>query len=208
MRQAVNLYQPIFRTPRKVFGATMLAQMLGGALIALALMYGWSYWRLHTLTAEVARLSAARVAAHARLDSLRQAYPARQSNPLLAQELLRVGNEVERARALAGVLAQGAYGNTSGLSPYLLGFARQHVEGTWLTHIAIADGGSHIALEGRATAPALIPDLVQRLTGEEAFRGKSFSSLKLERGEAESEGIDFTITTEDTADAAHSDEHG
>ncbi len=116
MRQAVNLYQPIFRTPRKVFGATMLAQMLGGALIALALMYGWSYWRLHTLTAEVAHLSAARVAAHARLDSLRQAYPARESNPLLAQELLRVSNEVERARALAGVLAHGAYGNTSGLS--------------------------------------------------------------------------------------------
>ncbi len=55
---------------------------------------------------------------------------------------------------------------------------------------------------------SLSPDLVQRLTGEEAFRGKSFSSLKLERGEADSEGIDFTITTEDAATAAHSDEHG
>ncbi|MBX9607125.1 MAG: PilN domain-containing protein [Gammaproteobacteria bacterium] len=208
MRQAVNLYQPIFRTPRKVFGATMLAQMLGGALIALALMYGWSYWRLHTLTAEVARLSAARVTAHARLDSLRQAYPARQSNPLLAQELLRVSNEMERARSLAGVLGQGAFSNTSGLSPYLLGFARQHVDGTWLTHVTIADGGSHIALEGRALRPALIPDFVQRLTGEAAFQGKSFSGLKLERDDDAREGIGFTITTEEAATVAQTDEHG
>ncbi len=208
MRQQINLFQPIFRSPRKVFCATTPVQIVGSALLVLAGMYGWAYWRMHILTGEVTRLSSAQVQAQARLDELRRAYPARDSNPLLAQELLRVTNEVSRAQALAGALEQGAFGNTTGLSPYLLGFARQHVDGTWLTRIAIAEGGSEIGLEGHALKPALIPEFVQRLTSEPAFSGKSFSSLKLEQLDGAPSGIEFSITTEGAAKKREEDGRG
>lgn len=196
MRQQINLYQPIFRSPRKIFCARALLQILVIALTGLGLAYGYSQWRMQALAQQVAQLSTTRDRTQGRLDELRREYPVRSASPLLQQELIRLAAELGRAQALATALNDGAFGNTSGLSAYLLGFARQHVDGTWLTHIDIANGGSVIGLSGAARRPALIPELVQRLTQESAFAGKSFSSLQLKQDASAPGTVEFSIKTD------------
>jgi hypothetical protein len=199
VKQQINLFQPVFRNPRKVFSALTLLAIVTASMLTLLTMAGYGYWRTHTLAAEVAQLSATQAREQQRLEQLRQQYPVRVSSPLLQQELVDVETAVGRVQALAGALQGGALGNTTGLSSYLLGFSRQHVDGTWLTHIEIADGGSVIGLHGRAVSPALIPEFVQRLAAEAVFGGKAFSGFELRHDPADDHAIEFSVTTDGIA---------
>lgn len=199
MKQQINLFQPVFRNPRKVFSALTLLSIVAVSMLTLLGMAGYGYWRAHILAAEVAQLSATQVREQQRLEQLRQQYPVRVSSPQLQQALVDVETAVGRAEALAGALRGGALGNTTGLSPFLLGFSRQHVDGTWLTHIEIADGGSVIGLHGRAVSPGLIPEFVQRLAAESVFGGKSFSGFELHHDVTDSRAIEFSVTTDGIA---------
>ncbi len=100
--------------------------------------------------------------------------------------------EVDGSRALAEALGSGAFGNASGLSAYLVGLARQHEEGLWLTRIVLDAGGEVIGLDGRSLSPEAVPGYLQRLSDETAFRGKAFGHLELRRSET---ALDFRIAT-------------
>ena len=42
MTQQINLYQPIFRTQKKIFSATTIAQAAGLFVVGLLLIYGYA----------------------------------------------------------------------------------------------------------------------------------------------------------------------
>lgn len=199
MTQQINLYQPIFRTPKRVFSALALLQVIGLISIGCASVYGYSAWQVRELAQRVGTLERARDKAVNQLETLRQQFPARTASPLLQAELASLRFELQQAEVLASTLANGALGNTGGLSDYLAGLARQHVAGTWLTHIDIANGGSTIGVHGRALTPDLVPAYVRRLANEPAFAGKSFSHFQLEQETDEENpgaAVEFSIETE------------
>lgn len=179
MSQQINLYQPIFRNTRKVFSARTGLAIHALLALALAAIQGYGSWQVAALDARVTQLAGMRDGGVARLEKLREQYPPREESPLLKRELARRGAELARARELAGTLAGDAFGNTTGLSPYLAGLARRHVDGTWLTRIDIAHGGNAIGVAGRALRPELVPAYLRRLSAEPVFAGKTFSQLRL-----------------------------
>lgn len=205
MRQQINLYQPIFRTPKRVFSALALLQVVGLITFGCVSVYAYGAWQVRELAARVATLEHARTDALNRLETLRQQFPERAASPLLQAELASLRRELQQAEVLAETLTNGALGNTSGLSAYLAGLARQHVAGTWLTHINIANGGSTIGVRGQALTPDLVPAYVRRLANEPVFAGKSFSRFKLEQATAKEKkpgaAIEFSIETEGVAGA-------
>jgi hypothetical protein len=177
--QQINLYQPIFRNTRKVFSAR--AGLAIHALLGLALtaIYGFGTWQVTALDARVIKLAAMRDDGVARLDQLRAQFPPRTESPLLKRELAQRNADLARVRELGRMLEGEAFGNTTGLSLYLAGLARQHVDGTWLTRIDIAHGGNAIAVAGQALRPELVPAYLRRLSAEPVFAGKSFSQLRV-----------------------------
>lgn len=179
MSQQINLYQPIFRNTRKVFSARTGLAIHAVLILALAAIHGYGRWQVAALDARVTQLAGMRDGGVARLEQLRARFPPREESPLLKRELARRGAELERARELAGTLAGETFGNTTGLSPYLAGLARRHVDGTWLTRIDIAHGGHAIGVAGRALRPELVPIYLRRLSAEPVFAGKTFSQLRL-----------------------------
>ena len=196
MKQQINLYQPMFRTPKRVFSALALLQVCGLVLGGLLATYTYSAWQVKTLARQVGHLSNTRTAALARVDSLRQQFPVRTPDPLLKAELQRLQLETAYTQEVATALSSGAFGNTTGLSAYLAALARQHVDGTWLTRVDIARGGGAIGVQGQAASPELIPVYVRRLANESAFVGKTFSKLELTTPSEAHGAVQFSIKTE------------
>lgn len=194
MIQQINLYQPIFRQPRRVFTALAMLQTVLAVVCGLIAVYAYAEWQVSSLGQQVKQLALARSAAERRFAELQERLPRRVAEPALAERVATLTAELAETRRLAAALNQGAFGNTTGLSPFLAALARQHVAGTWLTHIEITEGGTQIGMAGRALTPELVPTYVQRLATEQAFDGKAFSRLTLDR-KADSAAVTFKLAT-------------
>jgi hypothetical protein len=60
-------------------------------------------------------------------------------------------------------------------------FARQSLDGVWLTGFEIDAGGRELALSGRALGAELVPRYLERLNHESLLQGRQFSSLKVDQ---------------------------
>ncbi|MHB8746268.1 MAG: PilN domain-containing protein [Gammaproteobacteria bacterium] len=194
MTQQVNLYQPIFRAQPKVFSAVTIAQASLLLTLGLAAMYGYARWQNGQLDRQVTRLQAQQDELLKHIEDFSTRFPAKQKNPALDRQAARLTAErAGKARAVA-VLSDGVFGNTHGFSTYFAGLAHQHVEGLWLTGLAIGDGGQQLSLSGRTVDAPLVPRYLQQLTAEPAFNGREFKTFQMARG-TDTALIDFSLHT-------------
>ena len=66
-----------------------------------------------------------------------------------------------------------------------------------MTNIEINEGGESLRFEGSATATREVPDLISRLSNEQAYRGRTFSSMLINRPVQFDWKVDFVLSTED-----------
>jgi len=92
-------------------------------------------------------------------------------------------------------LSSRSIGNADGMSGYLEAFARQHVQGMWLTKIAVANGGKRLDLNGKTLSSELVPAYMEKLAGESLLNGMSFNVMELTRPLEPSNQLEFYIST-------------
>ncbi len=195
MKQQVNLYQRELKRRSVAFSAVRMAQCLLLLIVGLVALQTWNWLAVKPLRAQAASAENALIAAEDRLESVRIAYPPPVPDPTLATTLRQRRAVLAQTEEIAFKLDSGAFGTTAGLSAYLTGFARQHIEGTWLTGVRVVGGGSALALEGKSLMPELVPAYLERLADEKVFQGKTFSDLQLRALNDGLEAIGFAIST-------------
>ena len=200
--QQVNLYHPIFRKQQKRFSAKAMVQAGAGVVLGTLLMYGYAWWQTASLRHQAAQATAELETARKRLDTFNHQLAARQIDPRLAQEARDLELRANAAERVGQLLAGQALAGSTGYSKYFVAFARQHVSGVWLTGFSVADAGEDVTLNGRTANPELVPQLLQRLSQEEALNGARFHVFQLQRPEkgdkSESRGyVEFVVKTTD-----------
>jgi Tfp pilus assembly protein PilN len=198
--QQVNLYQPIFRAEKKVFSAVTILQACGLLVIGLAVIFGIARWQIAKLETQRASLTARQDKEMARIDEFNRLYPPKQKSQQLEQRVTQLTVEREAKTRAIAILAGGVSGNTQGFSAYLEGFARQRLDGLWLTGIVIEAGGTQLALHGSTLNPELVPRYLQQLGAESVLAGKEFKTFHMARAEAGIARIDFSMQSRDTAE--------
>lgn len=192
MSQQINLYQPMFRKQKQIFSATTIVEIAGVFVLGLLIIYGFARYQFSALENQIAGLDAQRATAISQLQSLSAQQTAPRSR-LLASELGDAETVHRQKLSQIQAFETRRVGNTRGFSAHLSGLARQRVDGLWLTHVLIRDGG--IELAGATESGELVPRYLARLGREEAFSGTEFASLELHRGLTEAEPISFMVTT-------------
>jgi Tfp pilus assembly protein PilN len=182
--QQVNLFNPVFLQQKKIFSARTMAQALGVLALGVAAMAAYGNARVAALQKQADAGAAQLQQRQARLATVTAEFAPRRQDPALEAEVKEAERQLGALREVSGVLQRGELGNTRGYAEYFRALARQHVDGLWLTGLAIAGAGSDIALRGRALDPAAVPGYLTRLTREPVFQGKSFGSLQMTEGTA------------------------
>lgn len=184
MSQQINLYNPVFLQQKKIFSSRAMA----GALLLLFAGVGaltlYGNMRLNALQKEADAGAAQLTQKEARLASVKLDFAPRVKSAGVEAELAEVEGQLAALREVSGVLARGELGNTQGYAEYFRAFARQHVDGLWLTGISIVGAGLDIGVRGRALDPQRVPGYLNRLTLEPILRGKAFGSLQISQGAA------------------------
>lgn len=194
--QQINLYQPIFRKQEKPFSAKTMVKGVALILLGMSLFYAYTTWRTHRLENEATQLTRMRDNAAQRLAELVRTVPKRSKDPALEQEVARLRAELRDKQRVAAKLVESLSGNLVGYAAHLEGLARQRPPQLWLTRIALRGSGSVIELRGSALHPAQVPQYLQRLSAEDAFRGVEFRQFTLSRPEKTPQQVDFVLQTE------------
>lgn len=183
MSQQINLFNPIFLKQKKIFAALPMAEALG-VIVAGALLLTWyASYRVTQLEQEASAGKAMLAAREQKLVKANAQFAPRAPDPRLDKELSEAEAELQALHDVSSVLRGGALGNTAGYAEYFRAFARQNINGLWLTGVTIDGAGNDIGVQGRAMQATLIPSYIARLTAERVMHGKTFASLDIARPE-------------------------
>lgn len=188
MSQQINLFNPIFLKKKKYFSALTMAQGLGMILLGSIVVVAYAQIQLKTLKAETVATANQLKQTRAQLAKVAADYAPRQKNKDLEEEIVRTELEIKYQKRAFDIVHSGGVGNTSGYSEYLRAFARQIVDGLWLTSFSISGTGSNLELRGKTLQPQLVPIYINRLGQEPVMRGKAFDTLAMEMPEAGADG--------------------
>ena len=177
MSQQINLFNPAFEPQKQRLTAPMMAVAVLVLVAGIAFLAVVGNAHTEALRAEVEGGATQLARKQARLASVNAEFAPRVKSTDLETQLVEADAQLAALRHVSGVLDRGELGDSAGFAGYFQAFARQSVQGLWLTSVSIA--GKDIGLKGRTTDPALVPGYIGRLTQEPLMHGKSFSSLQI-----------------------------
>ena len=179
MSQQINLFNPIFRKQKKYFSSTTMLQALGIICLFCALLAGDAARRMYALKVQAAATDARLLARQERLTEARVQFAPRQKSATLAAETAAAQEELAMLATAAATIERGGFGDKSGFSAYFRAFARQSIDGLWLTRLHVGSGGAQLNVQGNVLQAELVPQYMHRLASEPVMRGKSFASLEM-----------------------------
>lgn len=179
MTQNINLYDPSLRARRDWLTAGNAAAALGACVLATALAAGWAQHDLNTVRQPAADAATALKSAQAELLALAQRAGEAKPDARLQAELKLAQTALVQRQSALELLQAGGFGHETGHAGTLSAFARQSIDGLWLTGVALDH--QQVALRGRALSPELIPTYVSRLQREAALQGRAFRALQIDR---------------------------
>ena len=98
---------------------------------------------------------------------------------MLEDEVARAGARLKQREEMLATVRTGGLGNTEGFARYLLAFARQPVNGVWLTGFTVGGDETELLLNGRVLHAELVPAYIRALNREDVMRGRRVSELRM-----------------------------
>ncbi len=185
MSQQINLFNPVFLTQKKYFSVLTMVQALGLVVLGSVLFYAYGLYQVSELSGQADEMSKRYAAEQARLVNFANEFSPQRSREMLEEEAKRLEAQAAAQEAMLNLLKSGAMGNTEGFSEYMRAFARQSVNGLWLTGFDITGDGTQMTLSGAALNPQLVPVYIQRLSKEKIMHGKTFDTLQMQQPKQE-----------------------
>lgn len=208
MTQQVNLYQPILRREKKIFSAVTMLQTLAVIGAVMLALFAISRWQLERLEEQRENLLAQERELATRFTEFSRTLQERPESRELRRRVELAQRELDLKQRLLGLMQERSgdgESNHGGFAAAFAGLARQRVQGLWLTGIELekAEDRRDVTLRGLTARAELVPQLVQRLGEEPAFRGLRFEHLRVfQPAEAEAAGSDGALAFELTTRAA------
>ena len=180
MSQQINLFNDNVRKPGKAFSVLNMLQGLGAILFCAMLFYAYSEYQGRQQQEQLDEANKSLASEQARLANLTADFSRQRSGLTPEQELKKVAAEATAQREIISALKNGVIGNTRGYSEYMQAFARQTLNGLWLTGFNIAGDATQMSISGAALSPEMVPGYILRLNNEKVMRGKTFASLQMQ----------------------------
>ena len=181
MSQQINLFNPIFMKRRKYFSLLAMLQALGMIIVGSSLFYGYAVYQVGQLKKQSEESTKRYNSEQVRLARYAAEFSPQQANQALQDEVRRLERQSIDQAELIETIKSGAVGNTTGYSEYMRAFARQVIQGLWLTGFKVTGDAAQISLSGGVVNPELLPAYIQRLGKESVMQGKTFTTLQMQQ---------------------------
>ncbi|CAK0745247.1 conserved hypothetical protein [Gammaproteobacteria bacterium] len=178
MNNSINLYNPAFRKRKSLLSAF---QMITGLFLVIVGIFAFYIYTLkieNNLRQQEIEFKTTLDNQQAQVNILVANLASRKATANLSNEIMERDRQLRNRRQLFLTLSEGL-SHRHGYSRYLRAFARQSLEGLWITAFSIEGLEERLWIRGRALLPALIPRYLKRLGQESDLRGRNFAALKI-----------------------------
>lgn len=201
--QQINLFTEAFR-PQKVY--LSLLQMVLALAACVLLLIALSIWlnvRLDGALQQVNSASAKTAHMQTKVDELAaQAALLKQDDSLVTANK-RLVTQIEARETMLRTLDSLALRDDAGFSPFLIGLARQRMEGLSLSRITLASSGASMVLEGETKRAANVPAYLAKLRDESIFVGRNFTMFDIESDADGGAAIRFSLQSNAAAESPY-----
>ncbi len=193
--QQVNLYHPMFHKQEVLFSAIAIGAILGVILFAYVVTYAVTWIQLQGIDGQLQAAQARKAQMETNAAMLSDQAPNAETDQGLLHRLEALQQQRDIRKEAMAILEGSMAKEQVELSNFFTGLARQNIDGLWLRRIYILKGGDELELGGRVTHPELVPQLLGKLSEEDAFKGHAFEVLSLQRGEEKQPFVSFNLST-------------
>jgi hypothetical protein len=110
-------------------------------------------------------------------------------------EAQKIEEQLKTNQKIIATLGQVRKNKNKGFSNFMTALAKGGFPEIWMTEFAIKGEGEYISLQGTTVAPQHVPRLIENLSKETVFQGKSFEIFKMLRSETDVAHITFLLQT-------------
>jgi hypothetical protein len=184
MRQQINLYQPVFSSGRKLFGASAVASAFAVLIVGLVAYTVHARGQLKNLASEVEVLRADQEEREAQA-ALSEDQAARGTPAEIESRVKALSRAVAARTQALHMLQSGGAGQATGFAPRLEALARRHIDGLWIDAVILSGANGSMSLAGATVDPDLVPRYLQNLAQDAVLTGTRFDDFLIERPEPE-----------------------
>ena len=200
MKQSSNLYHSSLLPSKERLPLKTVLWVNGIALLLLsALTVGMDHF-IELKQRESDKVTASVRSIDNDIDTLTDKLEMKRNTQFLQKDLDALRLKVENREQLLGYMQTSELSlRTTQYQNVMDDLANFHNPNLWLTSITITN--DELRLTGNTIRPSAIPEWLQKLQGSTFFRGKTFSTVKFENDNDNSDVKTFTLSTDFDGDA-------
>lgn len=181
MSQQINLLNKEFRPKRELLDAALMLKVSVGFALLLGAYAGYISQEARKLATQRAEWIQRAQESQARIMHAVKQAPTPEDARAVQMEIATIEKDIQSREQVLSVLKSGDVGENkgNGFSGMLQAFARQSLNGIWLTGITTNGTGDQMRISGRAISPDLIAQYISRLSNEQVLHGHTFEAFEV-----------------------------
>ncbi len=179
MSQQINLLNPALIKQKDFLNTSNIAITLG-LLSALMLgYYGYAQKQLSLLTTQRSQVAEELSATQALLKQTVLLHQPHELNKALLDQIMQLEQKETMQQQVLQTVSQSSATPEKGYAALMRAFAKQSIDGLWLTSFSIDSNADKLNISGRTLQADFVPAYISRLGNEPALKGKSFAALNM-----------------------------
>ncbi len=202
MSQQINLLNTALIKQKDFFNPINIAITLG-LLSALMLgYYGYAQKKLSSLSAQRSQAAEKLSTIDAQLKQATLLHTPRTPNKALLDEISQLEQKEVMQQQILQTVNQSSASPEKGYAALMRAFAKQSMDGLWLTSFTYDSKTEKLNISGRSLQADFVPEYISRLGSEPALKGKLFSALNMRLPKAEDQKIAAVQTNTSAASSS------
>ena len=179
MSQQINLLNPSLIKQKDFLNPNTIVITLGVLLACMLGYYGYAQKQLSMLTAQRSQTAQELLATQATLQQTTLLHTPHAANKALVDQIAQLEQKEAMQQQILQTVNQSSATPEKGYAALMRAFAKQSLDGLWLTSFSIDSTSEQLNIKGRTLQSDLVPEYIARLGNEPALRGKLFSALNM-----------------------------
>ncbi|MDI1299661.1 PilN domain-containing protein [Methylotenera sp.] len=197
MSQQINLLNPSLIKQKDFLNPNTIVITLGVLLALMLGYYSYAQKQLSMLTAQRSQTAQELLAIQAALQQTTLLHTPHIANKALVDQIAQLEQKEAMQQHILQTVNLSSATPEKGYAALMRAFAKQSLDGLWLTSFSIDSTSEQLNISGRALQGELVPEYIARLGNEPALRGKLFSALNmnLPKATASTSAAPVAVTT-------------
>ena len=203
MSQQINLLNPALIKQKDFLNPNNIVMTLGVLSVLMLGYYGYAQQQLSLLGTQRSQVAEELSATQAQLKQTALLHTPRAPDKTLLEQITQLEQKEIMQQQILRTVDQSSATPEKGYAALMRAFARQSLDGLWLTSFSFDSQTERLNISGRTLQAALVPEYIAHLGNETALKGKLFSALnmRLPKADTASSGNPATPVAAQTATA-------